>query len=111
MDRKSLARLTNSCKNPLGRVGEILEQQFLEEKREERHDMAKCYIIDAEDASRSVSETNEDWFNAYLEEEQIYCRTVARRLTNPLERCSVDGCRNAPHRFATWDCCTLHHKD
>ena len=110
MDRASIARLANTSKSPLGRVGKILEDRFIEEQREHRHIAAKSFIHDPEYYAGLISEAQEEWFIAYLEEEQIFFRALARRLTGSLERCNVDGCRNTPHRFATWPQCALHHE-
>ncbi len=109
MDRASIARLANSCKNPLGRVGKILEDHFIEQQREHRHSLARSFIPDPEYYASLFSEPQEGWYLTYLEEIQIFFRAYARRLTEPQVRCIADGCRTAPHRFATWGQCPIHH--
>ncbi len=78
MDRASIAQLANTCKSPLGRVGKILEDHFIEEQRERRHSLAQSFIPDPVYYVGLISESQEDWFIAYLEEEQIFFRAYAR---------------------------------
>jgi hypothetical protein len=99
MDRLSIARLSNTCKSPLGRVGEILEQKFIEDQREARLDLA----FDFQDGL--AGDATESWES----HREFFLPLIHRLLMNSWGRCTESGCQNAMHRFATFPQCPHHH--
>ncbi len=118
MDRSSIARLTNASKNPFGRVGAILEQQYMEEQRVVRKKLADFLTSE-------LARTPADWKAElpFMGTSSLEMIANARREQNPAEivkllappgRCAEPRCggrcRGVPHRFATYVQCPLHHR-
>jgi hypothetical protein len=117
MDLRSMARLATASKAPLGRVGEILDQIYIEEQRQWRKAQ-----IDSLTANMTMTleemQARHTFYSVWLCNELIQDsrlnnpKKIARLVAQPW-RCTAPRasgrCRVTPHRFARSVGCPLHH--
>jgi hypothetical protein len=119
MDLASMARLANASRAPLGRVGEILDQIYINEQMRWRKAEADRLTFQMAMTVDEMQAKHPSFslclcVALHATEAQENPTQIANLLMRPL-RCTqarTSGrCRGVPHRFATLSQCPLHHPE
>ena len=118
MNYRSIAAPVATCRQPLGRIADILVEGYLEEKRLVREAEAvkaetKDYRTIAQILSDNPEYTPERVAIARANWKALGDRLAAKHRTQPGKRCTEQvgrgRCRALSHRFATRALCPRHH--